>query len=94
MDLVLSQLGHTGKPILPQQWRLSANLPIAASSCHREALARRAAGPEAFFAMRGAFAASLAAVAATNYVAGVGDRHLANFLLHEATGMLVPIDFG
>ncbi len=61
---------------------------------YREALLRRAAGPEAFFAMRANFAASLAAVCATNYVAGIGDRHLQNFLLHEATGTLVPIDFG
>ena len=28
------------------------------------------------------------------YITGSGDRHLDNFLLHEASGALVPIDFG
>lgn len=60
----------------------------------REALLRSAAGPEAFLAMRANFTSSLAAVCASNYVAGVGDRHLQNFLLHERTATIVPIDFG
>ena len=27
-------------------------------------------------------------------LAGIGDRHASNFLLHERTATLVPIDFG
>jgi phosphatidylinositol kinase/protein kinase (PI-3 family) len=39
-------------------------------------LLRSAAGPEAFLTMRSNFTSSLAAVSASSYVAGVGDRHL------------------
>lgn len=46
-----------------------------------------------FLALRSAYTASLAAVSATGYCAGVGDRHLGNIMLHES-GRLVPIDFG
>ena len=60
----------------------------------REALLRFAGSAEAFLALRRGYAASLAAVAATGYISGSGDRHLDNFLLHPATGALVPIDFG
>ena len=44
--------------------------------------------------MRANFAASMAAVSVTGYITGAGDRHTENFLLHRASGMLVPIDFG
>ena len=44
--------------------------------------------------MRANYAASLAAVSITGYIAGAGDRHLENFLLHTPSGMLIPIDFG
>ncbi|EIE23209.1 kinase-like protein [Coccomyxa subellipsoidea C-169] len=60
----------------------------------REALLRNAGGPEEFLAMRANFAASLAAVSVTGYITGAGDRHTENFLLHRASGTLVPIDFG
>ena len=59
----------------------------------REALVRAAGSAELFLAMRGAFTASLAAMSATGYCAGVGDRHMGNIMLH-ASGRLVPIDFG
>ena len=64
------------------------------SSTSREALLRYAGGPEEFLAMRSRFAVSLAALSATNYIAGVGDRHLDNYLLVLSSGELVPIDFG
>ena len=54
---------------------------------------RYATSPEVFLAIRGAYAASLAAMSATGYAAGVGDRHLGNIMMH-ASGRLVPIDFG
>ena len=60
----------------------------------REALLCQAGGPEEFLAMRANYAASLAAVSITGYIAGAGDRHLENFLLHTPSGTLVPIDFG
>ena len=44
--------------------------------------------------MRATYTASLAAVSMAGYVAGVGDRHTDNFLVHLASGALVPIDFG
>lgn len=44
--------------------------------------------------MRANYAASLAAVSVTGYITGAGDRHLENFLLHTASGTLIPIDFG
>ena len=55
---------------------------------------RYAGGPEEFFASRGRYIASLATLCITGYIAGVGDRHLDNFLLHPASGRLIPIDFG
>ena len=55
---------------------------------------RQAGGPEEFLAMRASYAASLAAVSITGYITGAGDRHLENFLLHTASGTLIPIDFG
>lgn len=59
----------------------------------REALLRMAGGPEEFLAMRSTFWASLAASCVTGYIAGCGDRHLENFLLHSS-GSVIPIDFG
>jgi len=64
-----------------------------ASKC-REALLCQAGGPEEFLAIRANYAASLAAVSVTGYITGAGDRHLENFLLHTASGTLIPIDFG
>ena len=37
---------------------------------------------------------SLSACSAFGWVAGVGDRHCKNLLFEDATGTLVPIDFG
>ena len=59
----------------------------------REALVCAAGSAELFLAMRAAYTASLAAMSATGYCAGVGDRHMGNIMLH-ASGRLVPIDFG
>ena len=54
---------------------------------------RAAGSAELFLAMRCAYTASLAAMSATGYCAGVGDRHMGNIMLHSS-GRLVPIDFG
>jgi DNA-dependent protein kinase catalytic subunit len=44
--------------------------------------------------MRATYAASLAASSAAGYLVGLGDRHLANLLVVEGSGAVVPIDFG
>ncbi|GAQ84757.1 putative phosphatidylinositol kinase, partial [Klebsormidium nitens] len=64
------------------------------SDALRAGIAQQAPGAESFLALRGQFARSLAALSICGYVAGVGDRHLQNFLLDVADGTLVPIDFG
>ena len=40
------------------------------------------------------FPRSLASCSILGWLAGVGDRHLQNLLFEDATGTLVPIDFG
>jgi DNA-dependent protein kinase catalytic subunit len=51
-------------------------------------------GAEEFLTMRSTFTSSVAAASLTGYIAGSGDRHLDNFLLHLRSGALIPIDFG
>ena len=60
----------------------------------REALLRNAGSPELFLVHRSAFTASVAAMSICGYVAGTGDRHSENILLHMPSGNMVPIDFG
>jgi phosphatidylinositol kinase/protein kinase (PI-3 family) len=60
----------------------------------RHCLRRRAAHPEAWLAVRATYTASLAASSAAGYLVGLGDRHLANLLVVEGSGAVVPIDFG
>jgi DNA-dependent protein kinase catalytic subunit len=53
-------------------------------------------GPDAecFLALRQHFARSYAAMCVSNYVCGIGDRHLENTLLDTRDGSVVGIDFG
>ncbi|KAK9832515.1 hypothetical protein WJX81_003666 [Elliptochloris bilobata] len=105
----VTKLAGPGKTTLSDQYMalLQANVRSeavvsnlhAAEACVRwdalrEVLLRYAGSAEAFLALRRAYLASLAAISATGYISGSGDRHLENFLLHSATGALVPIDFG
>lgn len=53
-----------------------------------------AASPQKFFMVRQTFSRSIAAASICQYVGGIGDRHLKNILLHEASGEAVFIDFG
>ena len=62
--------------------------------CLRRYLLMLAPAPESFLTVRATFAKSLAAFSICSYIAGVGDRHLENFLLDTRTGSLVGIDFG
>eukprot|EP00252_Welwitschia_mirabilis_P012804 TRINITY_DN28336_c0_g1_i1.p1 TRINITY_DN28336_c0_g1~~TRINITY_DN28336_c0_g1_i1.p1 ORF type:complete len:591 (+),score=95.49 TRINITY_DN28336_c0_g1_i1:204-1775(+) len=57
-------------------------------------ISKLATSAESFLALRSKFVRSLAALSICGYIAGVGDRHLSNFLIDVKNGMLVPIDFG
>ncbi|GMH34457.1 hypothetical protein BSKO_02291 [Bryopsis sp. KO-2023] len=60
----------------------------------REALVRYSGSPEGFIRFREVFLRSLSVSCVMGYIAGVGDRHLQNFLVEETSGTLIPIDFG
>ncbi|KAL2645175.1 hypothetical protein R1flu_012762 [Riccia fluitans] len=60
----------------------------------RAGVARWATSAESFLALRSQFAKSLSVISICGYVAGVGDRHLANTLVDMRSGSLIPIDFG
>ncbi|KAI3386055.1 hypothetical protein SNEBB_001858 [Seison nebaliae] len=49
---------------------------------------------EQFFHVSTSLAASYAVVSTFQYILGIGDRHLSNFLIHETSGRMLPIDFG
>ncbi|KAI9335927.1 kinase-like domain-containing protein [Obelidium mucronatum] len=55
---------------------------------------RLTVSPEAFFQVRTEFANSLAALNICQYLLGIGDRHLDNFLVDLKTGRIIGIDFG
>ncbi|GFT93732.1 DNA-dependent protein kinase catalytic subunit [Nephila pilipes] len=50
--------------------------------------------PEAFMVLRNKFAQSHAVICLSQWVLGIGDRHLGNFLIDKSTGFEVGIDFG
>lgn len=67
---------------------------IVGHNALRNALLVRCRGaPEAWVAVRGRYAASLAASSIAGWVLGLGDRHQENIMV-AADGSLVPIDFG
>ena len=53
-----------------------------------------AVSPEAFLVLRSRFVRSHATLSVCQYVLGIGDRHLSNFLINEQTGAMIGIDFG
>jgi DNA-dependent protein kinase catalytic subunit len=53
-----------------------------------------ATSAEAYLAIRKRFSTTLATFNIASYIAGVGDRHLGNFLLDRTDGSVVGIDFG
>ncbi len=52
------------------------------------------ATPEAFLTLRSHFVQTLACVSMCQYVLGIGDRHLSNFMVDMESGGVVGIDFG
>ena len=64
------------------------------SSTLRTALVNLSSSPEGFFILRKNFVQSFAVVSAMQWLVGIGDRHLSNYLLHLPTGKCVTIDFG
>nr|XP_006812077.1 PREDICTED: DNA-dependent protein kinase catalytic subunit-like [Saccoglossus kowalevskii] len=60
----------------------------------RRAFQRLSSSPEAFLTLRGHFATSHALLCICQYILGIGDRHLSNFMISLDTGAMVGIDFG
>ena len=60
----------------------------------RRAYLEMAASPESFLMLREHFARTLGAVNICQYILGIGDRHLSNFMIDAETGGVIGIDFG
>ena len=60
----------------------------------RASISERCASADAFLAVRRAFAASFATLSMANFILGVGDRHLDNWLFLQDSGRVAAIDFG
>lgn len=50
--------------------------------------------PEAFLALRSHFISSHALLCVSQWILGIGDRHLSNFMINTETGGMIGIDFG
>jgi hypothetical protein len=60
----------------------------------RNHLMELSSSPEAFLEIRNNFTASTASMSIAGYLLGIGDRHVSNVLVHEASGRVAAIDFG
>ena len=61
---------------------------------HRRAFLQLSASPEAFLTLRSHFASTHACLSVCQYILGIGDRHLSNFMVDMETGGMIGIDFG
>ncbi|KAM6908435.1 DNA-dependent protein kinase catalytic subunit [Lycodopsis pacificus] len=50
--------------------------------------------PEAFLSLRSHFISSHALLCVSQWILGIGDRHLSNFMINTETGGMIGIDFG
>ncbi|XP_035828316.1 DNA-dependent protein kinase catalytic subunit [Aplysia californica] len=60
----------------------------------RRALQQLSSGPEAFHVLRTSLVTSHATLCLCQYLLGIGDRHLSNFMVSLKTGHMIGIDFG
>lgn len=60
----------------------------------RRAFVQLSASPEAFITLRTHFIKSHATLSICQYIVGVGDRHLSNFMVSQEDGGMIGIDFG
>lgn len=60
----------------------------------RRAFLQLSSSPEAFLVLRSHFLRTLAALSMCQYILGIGDRHLSNFMVDLESGGLIGIDFG
>eukprot|EP00088_Acartia_fossae_P026836 TRINITY_DN2760_c0_g1_i1.p1 TRINITY_DN2760_c0_g1~~TRINITY_DN2760_c0_g1_i1.p1 ORF type:complete len:995 (+),score=207.63 TRINITY_DN2760_c0_g1_i1:139-3123(+) len=75
-----------------------ANYQKALKSTERDhlrgSLVKLSAGLKEFYLMRKNFVTSYAVVSAMQWILGIGDRHLSNYLICKKSGRIIPIDFG
>lgn len=74
-----------------EHWMKEGKVPWNLS---RRALQRMSTSPEAFHVLRSTMLTSHAVVSVCQYLLGIGDRHLSNFMINLKTGAMVGIDFG
>ena len=60
----------------------------------RRALQRLSSSAEAFYVLRATMLQSHSVVCICQYLLGIGDRHLSNFMVNLKTGHMIGIDFG
>ena len=60
----------------------------------RRAFMQLASSPEAFLTLRSHFIQTMASMSMCQYVLGIGDRHLSNFMVDMESGGIIGIDFG
>ncbi|KAM5158207.1 DNA-dependent protein kinase catalytic subunit [Mantella aurantiaca] len=60
----------------------------------RRAFVKMSTTPEAFVTLRSHFARSHALLCISQWILGIGDRHLSNFMVNMETGGMIGIDFG
>lgn len=61
---------------------------------YRRAFTQLSVSPEAFLTLRSHFASTHACLCICQYILGIGDRHLSNFMVDMETGGMIGIDFG
>lgn len=60
----------------------------------RRALESTSNSVESYYFVRDRFITTHAVISTCQYILGIGDRHLSNFMIDTTTGELVGIDFG
>lgn len=55
---------------------------------------QQASSPEAFLTLRANFVRSVGVASICQYILGIGDRHLSNYMVDLCSGAIVVIDFG